>query len=162
MAASPTDIVRVGRRGGAAESLGGDLMRFSSVSARLVGFCAMALVASVVGAPGAGAAERKTDDGVLTAFESIVVQGLVGFDTRTGKSLDLAPARVVRNLVDAVTGDILGKGTTRLSIASEGSASDPRSCIKSSSRKGLTAYNPINRYLHNDNGSIQFQYHPTA
>lgn len=116
-----------------------------------------ALMGGVVTAPSAVADHAKQDD-VLTTFNSVVVRGKTGFDTRTGKTVELEPLRVVNNLVDAVTGAVVGPGTLQLSVA-DGPADQLRSCIKSTERRNLTAYEPRSEYVDFGKGSVQFQYH---
>jgi hypothetical protein len=122
------------------------------------GLGAAALVGGVVAAPSAAAGTNRQDD-VLTTFNSIVIQGKTGFDTRTGKTVELAPAKVINNLVDAVTGAVVGAGSMKSVVMEGGPADSLRSCIKSTERPGLTAYAPSTKYVRFENGSVQFQYH---
>ncbi len=124
----------------------------------LGGLCTAGLAAGIFTAPPASAKE-KSDQDIFPTLQTIVGGGLVGFDTRTGKTLELSPLKVLNNLVDVATGSVIGKGSTKFAI-SDGPAGDPRSCIKSGNRNGLTAFSPINRTLVGNDGLAHYQYHP--
>ena len=139
---------------------GANPLTFSTRISRrtLVGLCTAGLAAGIITAPPASAKE-KSDQTVAPTLQTIVGGGLVGFDTKTGQTLELSPLNVVNNLVDVATSNVIGKGSMRFSI-SDGPAGDLRSCIKSGKRHGLTAYSPINRTLTGNDGVLNYQYHP--
>jgi hypothetical protein len=124
----------------------------------LAGLCTAGLAAGIFTAPPASAKE-KSDQDLVTTFQTILGGGLVGFDTRTGKTLELSPLEVINNLVDASTNKVIGRGSAQFAI-SDGPADAPRSCIKSGNRHGLTAFSPINRTLVGNEGVLSYQYHP--
>lgn len=135
-------------------------MKFSRVSCRLVGLCAIALVAGVVAAPGAAASKEKSERDVLTELNQLIAIGAVEIDTRTGRVRETGPLKTLSQLVDTATGKVLGPGALRMKASAEGATSTPFSCVENVRRKELTIYQPSNRYLTSDKGTIHFQYHP--
>jgi hypothetical protein len=146
--------------GGRRDSLGGDQMMFSRVSARLVGFCAIALVAGVVAAPGAAASPKKDDGDVLKTLNQLIAMGAVEIDTHTGRVSETGPLKRISQLIDTATGAVLGPGALQMQASADGPTSTPFSCVENSRRKQLSIYAPSNRYLSSDKGTVHFQYHP--
>ena len=141
-------------------SLGANPLTLSTRFSRrtLAGLCTAGLAAGIFTAPAASAKE-KSDQDVVPTLQTVVGGGLVGFDTRTGKTLELSPLKVVNNVVDVATNNVIGKGSMRFSI-SDGPAGDLRSCVRSGTRTGFTAFNPITRTLVGNDGVMTYQYHP--
>lgn len=135
-------------------------MKFSRVSFGLVGLCATALVAGVVAAPGASASRKKSEQDVLTELNQLIAIGAVAIDTRTGRVRETGPLKAISQLVDAASGELLGPGSVRMKVGADGPAALPWNCIKNARKKRLTAYQPVNRILTGNQGTVHFQYHP--
>ncbi len=137
-------------------------MRIGSLTRRgTIGLCAAALAAGALSAPPASAAQPGADEDVITTLNALTVSGKVGLNTRTGKAREVGALKAVSNLVDTVTGRVVGKGTMRMNVASEGYTPGLRSCIKDGKNKRLTTFEHFDRYLEaRRGGSVHFQYHP--